>query len=147
MSPAANIVHINWLVVANVKRALPQGPHTLPLSNYIAIMQAASSANPNSAELHACLGIAFALNHETKKGVHHLVRATQLKPHHFFARFKLASLLHCFSDLPQAESESLKALALACTQSEISLARQQLAAIRDSMQSHPTPLRFSLRWT
>ena len=76
----------------------------------------------------------------------------QLDPDHFFARYKLAGLFHSLQALPSAEAETLKALDVAGTQSEVALARQQLLAIRESMQQEenleqPAPLRFRLIWT
>ena len=152
MPPAANIVRMKWAVVEDVKKALPAGPFTFHLAEYIAAMEIACRKNPQSAELLACLGIALALNHDTQKSVEYLERATQLDPHHFFARLKLAGLFYSLFALPPAEAETLKALALAANHSEASLARQQLAAIRKSMQQenrpgHPAALSFSLLWT
>ena len=92
MPPAANIIRIKWAVVDDVKKALPAGPFTFHLAQYIAAMEIACRKNPQSADLLACLGIALALNHDTQKSVECLQRATQLDPTHFFVRLKLAGL-------------------------------------------------------
>lgn len=108
-------------------------PHTvLPveLEAYIRMLEHRCEAEPHSADLRTCLGMAYAMNYEAYKSMDALETATRLDPEHFFAQLKYAELYYRLRALPRAEEETLKALNLARNAWEASLARKQLQEIR-----------------
>ncbi len=112
-------------------------PHTVPpetLAEYIVALEAACERNPRSAALRTCLGMAYAMNFDVYKSMDALELATRLEPDHFFAQLKLAELHYRLRALVKAERECLKALELAGNGWELSLARRQLAEIRELMR-------------
>jgi hypothetical protein len=112
-------------------------PHTVSpaqLSEVIHQMEAACEAEPQSAGLRTCLGMAYAMNYEAYKSMDALETATRLDPNHFFAQLKYSELLYRLRALPRSEEETLKALQLGESAWEISLARKQLQEIRRLMR-------------
>jgi hypothetical protein len=108
-------------------------PHTVSptqLAQYIGELERACKANPQSADLHTCLGMAHAMNFDIYKSMDALQYAVQAEPDHFFAQFKLAELNYRLRALHVAEAETLKAMDLATNQWELSLARKMLLEIR-----------------
>jgi hypothetical protein len=108
-------------------------PHTVSptqLAQYIGELERACKANPQSADLHTCLGMAHAMNFDIYKSMDALEYAVQAEPDHFFAQFKLAELNYRLRALHVAEAETLKAMDLATNQWELSLARKMLLEIR-----------------
>ncbi|MGB6941256.1 MAG: hypothetical protein WBE37_02515 [Bryobacteraceae bacterium] len=123
-------------VVDRPIRILPipwRDPHTVSpseLQEHIATLEQACAANPKSADLRTCLGMAYAMNYEAYKSMDVLEAAVRLDKKHFFAQLKYSELLYRLRALPRAEQETLKALELAGNGWELSLARKQLQEIR-----------------
>lgn len=108
-------------------------PHTVPpaaLAEYISQMEAQCLANPRSADLRTCLGMAYAVNYDVYKSMDALETATLIEPDHFWARLKYAELHYRLRALPRAEEETLKAMDLAQNAWQLSIARSQLQKIR-----------------
>ena len=121
-------------------RVLPlpwRDPHSVPpeeLAASIARLEQACAENPASADLRTCLGMAYAMDHEAYKSMDALEAAVRLDPEHFLAQLKYSELLYRLRALPRAEQETLKAVALARSGWELSLARVQLQQIRRLMR-------------
>lgn len=108
-------------------------PHSVPadqLRYYIAELERACAANPDSADLRTCLGMAHAMNYDVYKSMDALEDAVRIDPRHFFAQLKYGELLYRIRALPLAEQETLKALDLAGDSWELAIARKQLQIIR-----------------
>jgi len=123
-------------------RGLPavpwRDPHSVPpdlLARYIRDLELACEAEPESAGMRTCLGMAYAMNYQVYRSMDALEVAVKLDPNHFFAKMKYAELHYRLRALIKAEAETVKALALAETQWEFSLARRQLQEIRAMMRS------------
>jgi len=112
-------------------------PHTVSptqLAEYIGILERACEENPRSADVRTCLGMAYAMNYDVYKSMDALEYAVQMEHGHFFAQLKLAELNYRLRALVRAEQETLKALDLATSAWELSLARRQLQEIRKLMR-------------
>ncbi len=108
-------------------------PHTVSpeeISTHIARLEQACLENPKSADLRTCLGMAYAVNYDVYKSMDALEAATALNPKHFWAQMKYAELHYRLRTLIRAEQETLKALDLAETPWQLSVARKQLQEIR-----------------
>jgi hypothetical protein len=108
-------------------------PHAVApevVTEYIQTLEAACLANPRSADLRTCLGIAYAVNYDVYKSLDALERAVSLEPAHFWARLKYGELQFRLRALQLAEQETARALDLAQNGWELALARTQLQAIR-----------------
>src|SRR5438876_6386719 len=108
-------------------------PHRVPpaeLAAYIHTLEQACLAHPQSADLRTCLGMAHAVNYDVYKSMDALEKAIELNDRHFFAQFKYAELHYRLRALHKAEAETLKAMDLAETAWEQSLAHKQLLEIR-----------------
>jgi hypothetical protein len=79
--------------------------------------------------------MAYAMNYQVYKAMDALETAIQCEPDHFFAQLKYAELHYRLRALIKAETETTKALELAETPFEYSLARKQLQEIRELMRS------------
>src|SRR5437870_3402384 len=91
-------------------------PHTVSpeqLAGYIDRLEQACLDHPRSADLHTCLGMAYAVNYDVYRSMDVLEAATHLDPEHFWAQLKYAELHYRLRALPRAEEESLKAVDLA----------------------------------
>ena len=91
-------------------------PHSVPpakLAEYITMLERACEADPKSADLRTCLGMAYAMNYEVYKSMDALEAAVGLDADHFFAQLKYAELFYRLRALPRAEEETLKAVELA----------------------------------
>jgi tetratricopeptide (TPR) repeat protein len=117
-------------------RLLPvpwRDPHSVTPTerkSYITFLEQACEANPASADLRTCLGMAYAMDYQVYKSSDALELAIELDGTHFFARMKYAELLYRLRALPKAEEEAKKALDVAGNTWEIGLARKQLQEIR-----------------
>jgi hypothetical protein len=112
-------------------------PHSISpgeLAECIRNLEAACERQPRSADLRACLGIAYAMNYEVYKSMDALQLATELDPRHFLAQLKFAELHYRLRALRRAERETLKALDLAANGWQLSIARKQLQEIRRLMR-------------
>lgn len=128
---------IEPLVVGSRPNQLPaipwRDPHSVPpekLKEFIAALQEACEKNPDSADLHTCLGIAHAMNYDVYRSMDALEGARRIEPGNFLAQFKYAELYFRLRALDKAMAETTRALELAGTSWEMSLARRQLAEIR-----------------
>ena len=91
-------------------------PHSVSpedLGAYIQKLEQACLAQPQSADLRTCLGMAYAVNYEVYKSMDALEAATALDPTHFWAQLKFAELQYRLRALNFAEKEALKAVDLA----------------------------------
>ena len=108
-------------------------PHTVSptqLAHYIGELERACEANPQSADLHTCIGMAHAMNYDVYKSMDALEEARQIEPQNFFAQLKYSELYYRLRALDKAEEETRTAVDLAGNAWELSLARKQLAEIR-----------------
>lgn len=108
-------------------------PHSVSpedLQAHIERLEDAFRLNPTSADICTCLGMAHAMNYDVYRSMDALEEAVRLDGKHFFAQLKYAELLFRIRTLHRAEEETRKALALAGTTWELSLARKQLQEIR-----------------
>jgi tetratricopeptide (TPR) repeat protein len=108
-------------------------PHTVSpeeLSGHIARLEQACLANPKSADLRTCLGMAYAMNFEVYKSIDALEEATSADPEHFWAQLKYAEIHYRLRALIRAEEETLKAVELARNPWQLTVARRQLQEIR-----------------
>jgi hypothetical protein len=131
---------------ASVERTLEPGrlppvpwrdPHTVSptdLADYIRSLEKLCDENPHSVDLRTCLGMAHAVNFDVYKSMDALEAAVKLNGRHFFAQFKYAELHYRLRALHKAEAETMKALDLAETAWEQSLAHKQLLEIRRLMR-------------
>jgi len=112
-------------------------PHTVPaheLARYIQQLETACLAEPRSAHLRTCLGVAHAMNYDVDKSMDALEAAVTLDAGSFWARLKYAELHFRIRALNRAEAETLAALALAGDRWQLSIARKQLQDIRAHKQ-------------
>src|SRR5215510_10785613 len=108
-------------------------PHHVPaeeLAAHILRLEHACLEHPESADLRTCLGMAYAMNYEVYKSMDALEAATAMAPTHFWAQLKNGELHYRLRALQKGEALTLKALALAETPWQLSLARKQLQDIR-----------------
>ena len=108
-------------------------PHTVPpaeLSANIETLKLACLAEPRSADLRTCLGVAYAMNYEVEKSMDSLEEAVALAPGSFWPQLKYAELHYRLRVLNKAEEQTLKALNLVSNGWQLSIARKQLQEIR-----------------
>lgn len=108
-------------------------PHTVSpeaLAQTIRNLEAQCQANPQSASLHTCLGMAYAMSFQAYKSMDALEHAVAAEPQHFWAQMKLAELQYRLRCLDVAEVETSRALELAGSAWEMDVARKQLQEIR-----------------
>jgi tetratricopeptide (TPR) repeat protein len=108
-------------------------PHSvapLALAEYIRELEAACLANPQSADLRTCLGMAYAVNHDVYKSMDALEEARGVDPENFWAQLKYAELHYRLRALNRAEEETRKAADLACNAFQLAIARKQMQDIR-----------------
>lgn len=113
-------------------------PHTVSpveLAANIETLKLACLAEPRSADLRTCLGVAYAMNHEADKAMDSLEEAVALDPASFWPQLKYAELHYRLRILNKAEDYTLKALDLASNSWQLSIARKQLQEIRTLKQS------------
>ena len=121
---------------ASAPGALPvpwRDPHSvLPheLTAYIQKLEEACLANPRSADLRTCLGMAHAVNYDVYKSMDALEDACAVDPENFWAQLKYAELHYRLRALNQAEKETRRAADLATNAFQLALARKQLQDIR-----------------
>lgn len=113
-------------------------PHSVEpaqLSAYVADLEKLCHADPYSADLRTCLGMAYAMQFDVYKSMDALEAARSLGPTNFWAQMKYSELQYRLRALPLAEQETLRALDLAGNAWELSVARKQLAEIRRLMRA------------
>ena len=123
--------------VASASRSLPvlpwRDPHTVSpveLSVYIQQLEEACLANPQSADLRTCLGMAHAVNYDVYKSMDALEDARRVDPDGFWAQLKYGELHYRLRALRRAEEETRRAADLATNPFQLAVARQQLKEIR-----------------
>jgi hypothetical protein len=112
-------------------------PQTVPpgeLAVYIRELEGLCRAEPRSANLRTCLGMAYAMNYQVDKSMDSLEEAVTLDPDNFWAQVKFAELHYRLRALNRAEEETLKALGMASDGWQLSIARRQLHEIRSLKQ-------------
>ena len=108
-------------------------PHTVSpedLAVTIRNLKEQCALHPDSADLHTCLGMAYAMNYDAYKSMDALEHAVQAEPQHFWAQMKLAELHYRLRCLDRAEDETRRALEIADNPWDLSVARKQLQEIR-----------------
>lgn len=114
--------------------ALPwRDPHSVPpekLAEFIVSLTEACVQNPDNADMRICLGMAYAMNYDVYRSMDALEEARRIEPENFFAQLKYSELLYRLRIVDRAEEETLRALDLAGSGWELSLARRQLSEIR-----------------
>jgi len=108
-------------------------PHSIApeeLSAYIRQLEAACLANPQSADLRTCLGMAHAVNLDVYKSMDALEAARRVDPEDFWAQLKYAELHYRLRALNRAEEETRKAADLAVNPFQLAIARKQMQDIR-----------------
>jgi cytochrome c-type biogenesis protein CcmH/NrfG len=108
-------------------------PHSVSpheLTAYIQKLEEACLANPQSADLRTCLGMAHAVNFDVYKSMDALEEACAVDPENFWAQLKYAELHYRLRALNRAEQETRRAADLATNAFQLALARKQLQDIR-----------------
>ena len=113
----------------------PHGVAREDLATYIKQLEAACVANPRSADLRTCLGVAHAVNFDVYKSMDALEDALRLEPDNFWAQLKYGELHYRLRCLNRAEEETRRAADLATTPLQLALARQQMKEIRALLHS------------
>jgi cytochrome c-type biogenesis protein CcmH/NrfG len=132
------------LVSSSTTRLQPHQPAALPpvpwrdphsvspsdLTAYIQKLEEACLANPQSADLRTCLGMAHAVNYDVYKSMDALEDARAVDPENFWAQLKYAELHYRLRALNRAEKETRKAADLATSPFQLAMARKQMQDIR-----------------
>src|SRR4051812_47097292 len=108
-------------------------PHTVSpaeLSANIKTLTQACLAEPHSADLRTCLGVAYAMNFDVERSMESLEQAVAIAPDSFWPQLKYAELHYRLRILNKAEAQTLRALNLATDSWQLSIARKQLQEIR-----------------
>jgi tetratricopeptide (TPR) repeat protein len=116
-----------------VPSLLWRDPHTVSpedISASIEKLERACLAEPRSAVLRTCLGMAYAMNYDVDKSMDALEVAVAIDPENFWAQLKYSELHYRLRALNRAEEETRKALNLAADPWQLSIARKQLQEIR-----------------
>lgn len=108
----------------------PHGVSPAELAVYIQQLEEACLANPQSADLRTCLGMAHAVNHDVYKSMDALEDARTIDPDNFWAQLKYAELHYRLRALKRAEEETRRAADLASNPFQLAIARQQMKEIR-----------------
>src|SRR3979490_1894849 len=93
----------------------PYGVSPVELAAYIQKLEEACLANPQSADLRTCLGMAHAVNYDVYKSMDALEDARTVDPGNFWAQLKYAELHYRLRALKRAEEETRRAADLAAT--------------------------------
>ena len=108
----------------------PHGVSPADLAVYIQQLEEACLANPQSADLRTCLGMAHAVNYDVYKSMDALEDARTIDPNNFWAQLKYAELHYRLRALKRAEEETRRAADLAANPFQLAIARQQMKEIR-----------------
>ncbi len=108
----------------------PYGVSPADLTVYIQELEAACLANPQSADLRTCLGMAHAVNYDVYKSMDALEEARSVDPENFWAQLKYAELHYRLRALNRAEEETRRAADLATNAFQLTIARKQMHEIR-----------------
>ena len=113
----------------------PYGVAPADLAVYICQLEAACIANPRSADLRTCLGMAHAVNYDVHKSMDALGDARAIDPENFWAQLKYAELHYRLRALNKAEEETRRAADLAANPFQLMVARKQMKEIRELKHS------------
>src|SRR5438874_5216523 len=113
----------------------PYGVAPADLAVYIQQLEAACVANPQSADLRTCLGMAHAVNYDVYKSMDALEEARAIDPENFWAQLKYAELHYRLRALNRAEQETRRAADLAANPFQLAMARKQMKEIRELQHS------------
>ena len=123
-------------------RSLPPVPWRDPysvsktdLAVYIERLKAACLAEPDSADLRTCLGMAYAVGYDVYKSMDALEEARVIDPENFWAQLKYAELHYRLRALNRAEEETRRAADLATNRFQLAIARKQMKEIRELQHS------------
>jgi hypothetical protein len=108
-------------------------PSSVPpekVAELVSSLEIACIEDPQNAGLRTFLGMAYAMNYDVPQSMDALEEACRMKPENFFARLKYSELLFRLRIADRAEEETIRALELANSGWELSLAREQLSEIR-----------------
>jgi hypothetical protein len=105
------------------------------LAAYIQQLEAACSADPRSADLRTCLGMAYAVGYDVYRSMDALEQARAIDPEHFWAQLKYAELHYRLRALNRAERETRRAADLAANPFQLAIARKQMKEIRELQHS------------
>jgi hypothetical protein len=105
------------------------------LAKYIEQLESMCAANPASADLRTCLGMAHAVNYDVYKSMDALEEARTIDPENFWAQLKYAELHYRLRALNRAEEETRRAADLACNPFQLAIARKQMKEIRELKHS------------
>lgn len=108
----------------------PHGVSPGELAVYIQQLEKACLANPQSADLRTCLGMAHAVNYDVYKSMDALEDARAIDPDNFWAQLKYAELHYRLRALKRAEEETRRAADLASNPFQLAMARRQMKEIR-----------------
>jgi tetratricopeptide (TPR) repeat protein len=100
------------------------------LAAYIQQLEHACVAQPHSADLRTCLGMAHAMNYDVDRSMDALEEARAVDPEHFWAQLKYAELHYRLRVLDRAEEETRRASELAINPLQLAIARKQMHDIR-----------------
>jgi len=119
-------------LVSKTTTSLPavpwRDPHDIApgdLAAYIQNLERACLANPRSADLRTCLGMAHAVNYDIDRSMDALEEARAVEPENFWAQLKYAELHYRLRVLDKAEEETRRAASLAANPLQLALARKQ----------------------
>jgi Flp pilus assembly protein TadD len=115
------------MVPAEVSAAFSQGLERINLgdaSGAAACFEQIVERNPDYADAHVGLGIAYAIHGRVYPALDHLQEATSLEPHNFFAHFKLGQLYFKLHVTKKGYEEMRKALDCATSNEERKLVGQ-----------------------
>src|SRR5947207_12934848 len=128
----SNTTHLQPRVYAlpPVPWRYPHGFSPADLAVYIGQLEDACLANPQSADLRTCLGMAHAVNYDVYKSMDALEDARTIDPDNFWAQLKYAELHYRLRALTRAEEETRRAADLAANPFQLAMARQQMKEIR-----------------
>src|SRR5229473_8076971 len=104
----------------------PHGVSPTELAVYIQQLEAACLANPRSADLRTCLGMAHAVNYDVYKSMDALEDARTVDPENFWAQLKYGELHYRLRALNKAEEETKRAADLAQSPIQLAIARKQM---------------------
>ena len=93
-------------------------------------------ADPRFADLRTCLGIAQAKNDDLYNSMRSFEQAIKVDSKHFYARFRYAEVLYRLRNLSRAQEETRKAVELANSNWQISMAFRQLEEIGKLLPPH-----------
>ena len=105
------------------------------LQAYIAKLEVVCAANPGSADLRTCLGMAHAVNYDVYKCLDALEDARAIDPENFWAHLKFAEIHYRLRVLNRAEEETRRAADLAANPLQLAVARRLMKDIREAKHS------------